>query len=56
MGIKLLKIKNKYNYDWDDDAFLRDFNVKLVKIFKQELRIGANIYYIGYLLEMNMIA
>ena len=51
MGIKLLKIKNKYNYDWDDDVFLRDFNVKLVKIFKQELQIGANIYYIGYLLE-----
>ena len=28
-----------------------DFDVNLVKVVKRESRIGANIYYIGYVLE-----
>ena len=51
MGNESLKIKNKYNYDWDDAVYLHDFDVKLVKTFKRESRIGANIYCIGYLIE-----
>ena len=55
MGIESLKIKNIYNYDFDGAVYLHDFDVKLVKTLKRESRIGANIYCIGYLIEMNMI-
>ena len=32
--------------------YIYDFDVNLVKVVKQESRIGANIYYIGYVLEL----
>ena len=32
-------------------VYLDDFDVKLVKVVKQESRIGVDIYYIGYVLE-----
>ena len=32
-------------------VYLDDFDVKLVKVVKQESRIGGDIYYIGYVLE-----
>ena len=49
MDIKPLQIKNKY-YDDCDDIIIYDFDfdIGLVKIFKRESKIGANIYYIGY--------
>ena len=51
MVIKSLKIKSKFNCNWDDIVYIYDFGVNLVKAIKRELRIGANIYYIGYVLE-----
>ena len=51
MVIESLKIKSKSNYNWDDIAYIYDFDVNLVKVIKRESRIGANIYYIGYVLE-----
>ena len=48
MDIKSLQIKNKYYYDCDDIIIYDfDFDIGLVKIFKRELKIGVNIYYIG---------
>ena len=32
-------------------VYLDDFDVKLVKLVRQESRIGVDIYYIGYMLE-----
>ena len=51
MDIKSLEIKNKTNYDWDDIVYINDFNVSLLEIIKRESRIGANIYYTGYVLN-----
>ena len=51
MVIESLKIKTKSNYDWSDTVCITDFDENLVKIIKQESRIDANIYYIGYALE-----
>ena len=51
MVIKSLKIKTKSNYNWDGVNYIYDFDVNLVKVVKRESRIGANIYYIGYVLE-----
>ena len=50
MDIKSLKMKTKTNYNWDDIIYINDFNVNLLEIIKRESRIGANIYYIGYVL------
>ena len=51
MVLKSLKIKSKSNCNWDDIVYIYDFDVNLVKVIKRELRIGANIHYIGYVLE-----
>ena len=51
MDIKLLEIKNKTNYNWDDIIYINYFNVNSLEIIKRETRIGANIYYIGYVLN-----
>ena len=49
MGIESLQIKNKYYYDCDDIMIYDfDFDIGLVKIFKRESKIDANIYSIGY--------
>ena len=53
MDIKSLEIKTKTNYNWDDIVYINDFNVNSLEIIKRESRIGANIYYIGYILEPN---
>ena len=53
MDIKSLEIKTKTNYNWDDTVYINDFDVNSLEIIKRELRIGANIYYIGYVLEPN---
>ena len=51
MNIESLKIKTKTNYNWDDIVYINDFDVNLLEIIKRESRIGANIYYIGYVLN-----
>ena len=51
MNIESLKIKSKTNYNWDDIVYINDFDVNLLEIIKRESRIGANIYYIGYVLN-----
>ena len=53
MEIKSLKIKTKNNYDWDGIVYINDFDSNLLEIIKRESRIGANIYYIGYVLNPN---
>ena len=51
MDINLLEIKNKTNYDWDDIIYINDFDGNSLEIIKRESRIGANIYYIRYVLN-----
>ena len=51
MDIKSLEIKSKANYDWDDIIYINYFDANSLEIIKRESRIGANIYYIGYVLE-----
>ena len=51
MDIKSLEIKNKTNYNWDDIIYINDFDVNSLEIIKRKSRIGANIYYIGYVLN-----
>ena len=51
MDIKSLEIKTKTNYNWDDIAYINDFSVNSLEIIKRESRVGANIYYIGYVLN-----
>ena len=51
MDIKSLEIKTKTNYIWDDIVYINDFDANSLEIIKRESRIGANIYYIGYVLD-----
>ena len=51
MNIESLKIKTKTDYDWYDAVYIYDIDVNSVEIIKRESRIGANIYYIGYMSE-----
>ena len=51
MDIKSLEIKTKTNYNWDDIIYINDFDVNSSEIIKRESRIGANIYYTGYVLN-----
>ena len=53
MDIKSLKIKTRTNYNWDDTVYINDFDSNLLEVIKRESRIGANIYYIGYVLNPN---
>ena len=53
MDTKSLEIKTKTNYNWDDIVYINDFNANSLEIIKRESRIGANIYYIGCVLEPN---
>ena len=46
MDINSLEIKNKTNYDWDDN-----FDANSLEIIKRESRIGVNIYYIRHILN-----
>ena len=51
MDIKSLETKNKTNYNWDDIICINNFDVNSLEIIKRESRIGANIYYSGYVLN-----
>ena len=55
MDIKSLEIKtkNNYNHNWDDIIYINDFDANSLEIIKKESRIGANIYYIVYVLDPN---
>ena len=53
MDIKSLKIKTKTSYNWDNIVYINDFDVNILEIIKRESKIGVNIYYIGYALELN---
>ena len=55
MDIKSLEIKtkNNYTYNWDDVIYINGFDANSLEIIKKESRIGANIYYIGYVLDPN---
>ena len=55
MVIESLEIKNKYYYNWDDIVYIYDFDEKLVKVTKRESRIDANVYYIRYVFENDII-
>ena len=46
-------MKTETNYNWDDIVYINDFDVNSLEIIKRESRIGANIYYIGYILNPN---
>ena len=45
MGIILLEIKDKTNYDFDNICYIDDLDVNSLRLTKKESRIGANIYY-----------
>ena len=51
LEIKSLEIKNKTNYDRDDIIYINNFVANSLEIIKRESRIGANIYYIRYVLD-----
>ena len=51
MDIKSLEIKTKTNDNWDNIVYINDFNVNSLETIKTESGIGANIYYIGYVLN-----
>ena len=51
MDIKSLEIKTKTNYNWDDTVYINDFDANSLGIIKRESKIGANIYYIRYVLD-----
>ena len=53
MDIKPLEIKTKTNYNWDDIIYINDFDANSLEIIKRESRIGANIYYIRYVLDVD---
>ena len=48
-----IKTKNNCNYNWDDIIYINDFDANSLEIIKKESRIGANIYYFGYILDPN---
>ena len=51
MDVKSLEIKTKTNYNWDDIIYINDFDANSLEIIKRESRIGANIYYIRYVVN-----
>ena len=53
MDIESLKTKTRTNYNWEDMVYINDFDSNLLEVIKRESRIGANIYYIGYVLNPN---
>ena len=51
MNVKSLEIKNTSYYYYDDIVHADEFDKNLIKINKRESRIGADIYYIGYIVN-----
>ena len=48
MEIKLLEIKYRTYYLWDDTISIENFDSKFLKIDKKESSVGITISYIGY--------
>ena len=46
MGVKLLEVKNRTYYFWDDTINIENFDPKLLKVDKKESSVGITIYYI----------
>ena len=53
MVINSVEIKHQTNYDLDNICYIDDFDVNSLKITKKESRIGANIYYTRYALNLD---
>ena len=51
MNVRSLEIKNTSYYYYDDIVHADEFDRNLIKINKRESRIGADIYYIGYIVN-----
>ena len=51
MNVKSLETKNASYYYYDDIVHAGDFDKNLIKVDKRESRIGADIYYIGYIVN-----
>ena len=51
LEIKSLEIKSRTSYDWDDIIYINDFDANSLEIIKRESRVGANIYYVRYILD-----
>ena len=51
MNVKSLEIKNTSYYFYDDIVHADEFDKNLIKVYKRESRIGADIYYIGYIVN-----
>ena len=51
MNVKSLEIKNTSYYFYDDIVHADEFDKNLIKLNKRESRIGADIYYIGYIVN-----
>ena len=49
--LKSLEIKNTSYYYYDDIVQADEFDKNLIKVNKRESRIGADIYYIGYIVN-----
>ena len=51
MNVKSLEIKNASYYYYDDIVHGDEFDKDLIKVNKRESSIGADIYYIGYVVN-----
>ena len=51
MNVKSLEIKNTSYYYYNDIFHADEFDKNLIKVDKRESRIGADIYYIGYIVN-----
>ena len=53
MVVKLVKMKNRSYYFWNDAIFFKDFDPKFVKIDKKEPQpnIGIHMFFIGYIVK-----
>ena len=53
MNINSLETKNKTNYDSDTISHINDFDVNSLVVSKKESRIGVNIYYTRFDLNLD---
>ena len=51
MNVKSLEIKNISYYYYDNIVHADEFDKNLIKVNKRESRIGADIYYLGYIVN-----
>ena len=51
MNVKSLEIKNTSYYFYDDIVHADEFDKNLIKVNNRESKIGADIYYLGYIVN-----